>query len=304
VALSLPAPNNTFDIAAPDGAIFRIRHYGDETKPVRLLISHGNGFAVDAYHCFWGPLLADFDVVLFDFRNHGQNPRSDPMRHGYPQMTLDLEHLRTEITREMGEKATVGVFHSMSGRAAMKHAIEIGWCWDALFLFDPPNVPPTDHPVYPKMAAFEDLLVKFATNRRVKFADPMELAEEYKATRQHANWIEGTHELMARSVLFQETPDGDWTLKCLPALEAQIYEEAFHLNLWPHIDAFGGPTMLIGADPEMKGGPPTAFANQALHLENGYPYAAIKGAGHLLQLQQPEACREAMLGFLDENGIK
>jgi hypothetical protein len=41
----------------------------------------------------------------------------------------------------------------------MKHAIEVGWRWDALVLFDPPNVPPADHPLYPTMEAFERRLV-------------------------------------------------------------------------------------------------------------------------------------------------
>ena len=44
----------------------------------------------------------------------------------------------------------------MSGRTAMKHAVEIGWRWDALVLFDPPNVPPTGHPLYKAMEVFEN----------------------------------------------------------------------------------------------------------------------------------------------------
>ena len=40
---------------------------------VRLLVTHGNGFAADAYYPYWRHLLSEFDVLVFDFRNHGQN---------------------------------------------------------------------------------------------------------------------------------------------------------------------------------------------------------------------------------------
>ena len=50
----------------------------------------------------------------------------------------------------------------MSARTAMKHAIEIGWRWGALVLFDPPNVPPPWHPLYVAMEIFENRLTEWA----------------------------------------------------------------------------------------------------------------------------------------------
>ena len=44
----------------------------------------------------------------------------------------------------------------------MKHAIEIGWRWDALVLFDPPDVPPHGHPLYAAMEVFENKLTEWA----------------------------------------------------------------------------------------------------------------------------------------------
>ena len=101
-----------------------------------------NGFAVDGYLPFWGPLCDRFEIAAFDFRNHGQNPvaTSGLPGHSYAQMTLDLNTVFREITDRLGKKTSIGIFHSMSGRTAMKHACEIGFVWDALN-FDPPNVP-------------------------------------------------------------------------------------------------------------------------------------------------------------------
>ena len=70
--LEVPAAYNCFDLAMDDGATIRIRQRGNPDG-ARLFISHGNGFAIDGYLPFWGPLRDRFDLVLFDVRNHGCN---------------------------------------------------------------------------------------------------------------------------------------------------------------------------------------------------------------------------------------
>ena len=75
------------------------------------------------------------------------------------------------------------------------------------------------------------------------------------------------------------------------------------MNLWPPYDAYGGAVKLIAADPEAPGAPAPAFANKALTKGPGYPYEAIPGTSHLLQIQKPAECRRAMLAFLDEHRI-
>jgi len=185
----------------------------------------------------------------------------------------------------------------------MKHALEIGFRWDALVLFDPPNVPPPGHPVHRAMEAFEVRLTEFARNRRTHFANIDELAADFAKSRVGQAWVPGVHELMARSVL-RKNPGGDgFVLVCDPANEAAIYAEAMSMNLWPRASDFGGPVKLIGADPDLKIGPPTGRANQALGTENGYDYTFVPGAGHMLQLEKPDECARLTLGFLKECGL-
>jgi pimeloyl-ACP methyl ester carboxylesterase len=301
--LEVPAPHETFEVALEDGARIKVRRHG-RADGVRLFISHGNGFAIDAYLPYWQHFLADYDLIVFDFRNHGQNEPVTPANHTYAQLTRDLERVYQAVTARLGARKSAGIFHSMSGRTAMKHAIEIGFRWDALVLFDPPNVPPPGHPVYPAMEAFEARLTAFARDRRRHFATVEELAVEYANSRAGQGWAAGVHELMARSVL-RPNPDGDgFVLVCDPANEAGIYAEAMALNLWPKATDFRGPVKLIGADPDLKGGPPTGRANQALGTENGYDYSFVPGTGHLLQVEKPEDCARQTLAFLGECGLK
>lgn len=293
-------PSERFTARMSDGAEIAVRRHGNSSKP-RLIISHGNGFAIDGYRVFWEPLLDKYDVVLFDMRNHGQNAPTGADGHNYKQMAADLGTVRDAVAKQWGEKTTVGVFHSMTARAAMKQAVENGWIWDALVLFDPPSVPPRGHPVYELMRGFEMRLVEFSANRPDIFASVDALANAYQEARASSSWEPQAAHDMAQSVL-RQMPDGTMKLVCQPELEAAIYLAALTLDLWPAASAFGGPVKLIGADPEAKKSP-TARANQALAQEQGYLYEAVSGTGHLLQIEKPEESRAAMLSFLTDLGI-
>jgi pimeloyl-ACP methyl ester carboxylesterase len=302
VIFELPVPSLVFDVDLDDGAKIRVRRHGNPDG-VRILLSHGNGFAADAYFPYWRRFLDRYDVIIFDFRNHGQNIPADPPNHTYAQLSRDLERVIQEVGSRLGARKTVGIFHSMSARAAMKHATEIGWRYDALLLFDPPDVPPPGHPTYAAMEAFEKRLTEFAKNRQRKFALVEELTNNYLQSRATQNWVPGAHELMARSVL-RKNPDGDgFVLTCAPENEAGIYAEAMTLNLWPMAKEFGGPVKLIGADPAKKGAPATAAANQALGTEGGYDFSIVEGTGHLLQIEKPNECFRLTMEFLGKHGL-
>ena len=92
----IPAPSMTFEVPLEDGARIRMRRHGNPDG-VRLLVTHGNGFAADAYYPYWQHLLSKFDVLVFDFRNHGQNVPVEPSNHNYAQLSRDLERVVQEV---------------------------------------------------------------------------------------------------------------------------------------------------------------------------------------------------------------
>ena len=294
-------PTNTFTAEMEDGAKIIVRHH---VRPgaLRLFISNGNGFAVDGYRVFWEPLLADFDVVLFDMRNHGPNPPCGADGHHYQQMGRDLATVHAAVTAQAGSATSVGVFHSMTSRAAMKGSIEAGLPYDALVLYDPPSVPPQGHPLYEAMRSFELKLVSWATERREHFGSPDELEADYAAARPSAKWLPQARADMAAAVM-RPGPDGGYRLSCQRELEASIYLAALTLNLWPRASELGVPAKLVGADPQGRGAPPTGPANKALAEEGGYDYFGMEHVGHLLQIEKPDACRDVLLSFLQEQGL-
>lgn len=298
---AVPAPLAVIAVPVAGGAVCRVRRHGNPHGP-RLIVSHGNGFATDGYADFWGGLLGDFEVIAFDARNHGRNERADPPGHDYAHMARDLDLVRAAAEAEFGKKPTAGLFHSMSAQAAMLAARDLGWRFEALVLFDPPNNPAEGHPVRAPMVAYLNRLVAWARTRPAHFADPSALAADYAATRAGRHWVAGSHLALAEAVL-RPAAAGGWELRCPPALEAAMYEQGITLGLWPKARDFAGPIKLIGGDPSRERPEPTALSNQALAREGGFDYLAMPGTGHLLQLERPGACADAVRAFLAELAI-
>lgn len=290
----LSEPRATLEIPRPDGPPIRVRLYG-EARPVRLFVSHGNGFASDGYFAFWRRFLPEYEIALFDMRNHGHNAPGDPATHDYAHMAGDVDAVLRAVAEEFGAKPSAGLFHSMSAQSALLAALECGWRLDALIAFDPPNVPP-EGPARTAMLTYLDRLTAWAQGRREVFSDPAELAAEYAATRSGRTWSEETRMLMARSVLREEA--SGWRLRCPPALETSMYEQGAPLDLWPRRADFAGPVKLIGADPHHDRPAPTALSNRALADFGNFDYTAIPGTSHLLQLEAPDACVQAAREFL------
>ena len=119
-----------------DGAIIRLRRHSEGKQ--RLLFSHGNGFAIDAYYPLWRLFLDSFEVVVFDVRNHGQNPRHDFASHDINRFVLDFETIHTRIPEAFGAKPTVAVFHSISaitGLLQTSNTVSAGMrCWQLIRL--------------------------------------------------------------------------------------------------------------------------------------------------------------------------
>jgi pimeloyl-ACP methyl ester carboxylesterase len=286
-----------------DGVAIDVRRYGIGRGPC-LVLSHGNGFAIDGYRVFWAPLAERYELALFDLRNHGRNAPSGTDRHTYSQFATDIATIQQALRARLAPRQKlVGVFHSASARSAMKHAVEMGGAWDALVQYDPPNVPPRGHALYEPMRAFELRLVDFACNRPDRFDGPDAMVASYRESRAASRWLPQAVEDMGRAVV-RHDPVVGWTLACRRELEAAIYLAALNLDLWPRAADFRFPVKLIGADPDLKGNAPTALANQVLAREHGYDYAAVPGTGHLLQVERPEECRQVMTAWLEDIGIR
>jgi pimeloyl-ACP methyl ester carboxylesterase len=295
--VTIPKPDAVVDAVMDDGAIVRLRRHGTASGP-RLALSHGNGMATDGYFPFWKLLLDRYDLILYDFRNHGQNPVHDPPNHNWPQFVRDDERIWHTIRESFGAKPMAGVFHSLSAVASVMHTLEMGKRWDPLVLFDPPIHPRDGHPLQVAQKATEDDIADRARRRKERYNDPSDLAAIFARLPQFRWWLPEAYELMARTTLRYDEVAGDWTLACPRELEAHVFSSNRDATTWPRMSNLPVPCKMICADPDSDiVGPPTLIG-RAIAEETPCEYEAIPNTGHFLQIERPQECIRAMESFL------
>ncbi len=297
MTLTVPTPHDAFDLTMADGATIRVRRHGNAKGP-RLVLCHGNGFAIDAYVPFWSLLTDRFDLVLYDQRNHGQNPRHKPEAHDVSSFVSDMEEIFHAIRSRLGNAPAVGVFHSISGVTSIWHALQYGKRWEALVLFDPALIPGPGLPEHEVARTFELGLARWAKSRPNHFSDPSELAARFAKSYSLRRWVPGTHDLMARSILRQERGTGQWSLCCPPECESQVYLTNSALHLTHRLKELPLRLNLICADPDQPDAQAPCKVGRSLHTLYGCNYEAIPDTSHLLLIEKPAECARALLTAL------
>ena len=293
--LVVPSPARSLDLVMRDGATIRLRQYG-HTGRRRLVLSHGNGLAINAYLPFWLPLIDDFELIVFDLRNHGESPPHDAGAHNVEQLVGDMGEIAAGIGKHFGVKSTVGAFHSLSACLALMSALRQESSWSTLALFDPPLFPPPAHPLVPvELAEMKDLAGR-ARRRTESYTSTDQFVTQLSRVPAFSGWVPGAHRLFAESTLKEQ---GEARVLRTPReLEARIYETNTDASAWEGIGSARCPLLLIGADPSHRYATTPAAICNAIHRECGTNYVMIPGTTHFLQIEKPAACREALLNFI------
>ena len=298
----VPEPSESFDAEMDDGTVIRVRRHGNPDGP-RLVMAHGNGFAIDAYYPFWRLLTDRYDLAIYDQRNHGRNPRHDADRHDVPAFVADMDRLVDLIPDRFGPKPTVGVFHSISAVTAIWHALEHGWKWGALALFDPPLIPSPGHRAHEVARTFELGLADWAASRPDRFPDAMALAAGFARSKSLARWVEGGHALMARSITREDPKTGEYVLCCPREGESRVYRTNAGLDLCPRLGELRGPLVFISSDPDAPHALAPGKVGRAMKEDHGVEWTPIENTSHLLQIERPDACHAALESFLARQAL-
>jgi pimeloyl-ACP methyl ester carboxylesterase len=301
VSLSVPKPHDVLDLTMSDGAIVRVRRHGNVQGP-RVILSHGNGFAIDGYYPFWRLLLSDFEVVVYDQRNHGWNPLHQETGHTQGQMADDLETIIAAVTA-FGERPTVGAFHSLSSTVSLLHYMKYRRPWAALVLFDPPLAPPPGHPLHKLARDFEFGLHDRALQRTSRFKSPEELAINFKRTRRMRRWVEGAAMLMACAIT-RPTADGGFELACPPKFEAEIYIQNSNAPAWSVLPLVANNLLVVSSDDNASDADAPGKVSRSLKADFGIQVVSIPDTGHLLQIERPEAVMKVVRDYLRTRGFE
>jgi len=277
-----------------DEVTIPVRRYGNPDGP-RLLLSHGNGLAIDLYYPFWSLLLGDFDVIIFDLRTHGANPLGDLARHTVPNLCRDVEAVGKAVDRSFGLRPRAGVYHSISCLAAILSP-SVAVSYAGLVLFDPPlSTPGVGQRVFDLACHRAEARTRI---RAARFRSEAHFIEVMSAQPAMARVRPEALRLMARATLRQD--GGGHRLRCPPEYEAQILAATPRFARLVNPDALSLPVKVVGADPSLE-----HYFLPACDLSRARSvnFESLHGVTHLAQLERPEECVARTVDFLRVAGF-
>lgn len=290
----IPKPLSTSDVRVDDDTVITLRRHGNPAGP-RLVLSHGNGLAIDLYYPFWSLLLDDFDLVIYDLRNHGWNAVSSREKHNVPTFVSDHDRILEAIDRDWGKKPKIGVFHSVSALTTLMSPAK-GRGFSAYVLFDPPLC--KRGASYEEFDAAAERLAAMIRRRAHRFRNREQLTEVLSYVPTFQRTVPGFFELMARTTL-RECENGEgYELRCPREFEAQVTEYAAPYAVLVDFSAFHCPIKVIGADPTLPYSYlPTLDLSHILTVD----YDFLPETTHLLQVEQPQECVAELREFIRRN---
>lgn len=292
-AWELPEPADVLEVPTAGGSVIHVRRHGVPHGP-RLLLTHGNGMAADAYFPFWGGLTDRFDLFVHDLRNHGWNPVGRLEDHRIANLIDDGGRVAEAIGRSFGSKPLVGVFHSLSGLLGLRQSITGAIRFDAIVAFDLPLVPPGQ--TRGDLERVGQHLARMARKRRSRYPSHESFARRLSRMPVFNRLQSRDFDLIAQTTL-RACQDGSVELRCPPEYEAQMFEEYYSWSSITEPRDAPCPVKAISADPTIVG---TYLPGEGMEELVHVDYDFVPETSHLHQIEAPNRCREAMLEFLDE----
>ena len=291
----VPEPLSTLDVQLDTHTVITVRRHGNCLGP-RLVLSHGNGVAIDAYYPFWSLLADDFDLMVYDLRNHGWNDVGKMRDHNIPTLMSDHDIIADSIVQEYGEKPTVGIFHSLSTLVAL---LSFNRNYSALIFFDPPLCKPANSEM--KFIEAAERMAAMIRIRTEKFKSEEQFVEVMVFSPTFSHVASGVRKLIAQTTL-RKTVDGEaYELRCPRDYEAQIAEYVRSFSPLLDLSMLSCPTKVIGADPTL---PHTYLPTFNLAHASAVDYDFVPDSSHFLQLEQPKKCAEMVREYLECQGIR
>ena len=291
-AWRVPDPISVHEVGVDRNTTILLRRHGNPDG-TRLILSHGNGLAIDFYFPFWSRLLDDFDVIVHDMRNHGWNAVGSLDDHNVPTLVNDHDRIIEEINLHYGEKPQVGVYHSLSSLTPLLSQSK-GSEYSALVLFDPPVCKPGR-----SYFDFEEAAIRMSksTRRRTfQFKSKKSFTDLYKIFPTYKAAVPGVVDLLADTTL-RESSDGEgFELRCPREYEAQIVDYASVFGVFIDFSKLRCPVKVVGADPTL---PYSYLPSLNLSDISSVDYDFLPDATHMLQIEQPEECVAVMRAFID-----
>jgi len=266
------------------------------TGPV-LHLAHANGFPPGSYRKLIELLKPRYHV--FTYRSRSLVPGTDPLAmRTWDDMAEDL----SQALQSQGLKDVIGVGHSMGGVATLLASVNHPGLFRAVVALDPVLITGKRllllHALSLLGMRHRIPPASLARRRRESWGSRKEAATSYrKKPLFHRFDPESFQDYLTHGLT--ELPNGGFRLTIPTAWEARIFETSPRAT-WSRLRSVRVPTLV------MRGGDSTTLTQAALErVRRVLPQVQteeLSGTTHLFPMEQPEACAQRILAFLQAQG--
>lgn len=281
-----------------DGGRVAVRRWGGE-KPERMVLSHGNGLAIDGFYQFAEALMADFEIVVFDMRSHGQSGPGAVTDDPWPRYVADIPEIHDAIQARFGEKPMHGAFHSLSSVATLLAQSREPRPWRSLTLFEPPVPPVADAGLLAEFEETHQELSRRTRARRRRFSGPERLLKSLRRSPTFGGIPDAVTARLAEAMLYRADNDAaaPYELVCDPETEANTFDVRLPREWWDGIAEVRVPVQVVLGTTLGHDLPGLIRTGEFLARSFGFDCVAVEGGGHLMQMQRPGRSAEHAVRF-------
>jgi lipase len=225
-----------------DASEARISYFewGDAGAPV-ILMAHATGFHARVWDKTIAALPEGFRVIAMELRGHGRSEYDEPLA----SWRIIAQDIR-ELIEALSLKDIIGVGHSMGGHCMTQTAFDLPEAFKRLVLVDPvlsrPDIyeqnryadlkGPEEHPV---------------ADRRNHWSSSQEMFDYFEDRHPYSLWRQDVLKDYCRYGLLPRADGDGMQLACPPLVEASVYFNQRHTNIYHLIEQIETPAVVLRA---------------------------------------------------------
>ncbi|RHX80878.1 alpha/beta fold hydrolase [Leptospira yasudae] len=190
-----------------------------------VLLCHANGYSALTYRYYIEELSKTHRVIALDFAGHGESDSTLDFKNWYFFRDQVLALIEAENLRDI-----IGVGHSLGGASLILSSYHSPEKFRKVIANDPVVL---DFLKVTFSRLFHNPLAKVAIKRRREFKNLETVSKLYKRTPSFLKMDTEIYDDYIRSC-FRTGPNGEAILRCLPEVEAKIFDSVSYLSLFQY----------------------------------------------------------------------
>ena len=257
------------------GAEIRYLQYPGDGPP--LLLLHATGFNPWLWHPVSRSLTDNYRVMAPYFCDHRQ---AEPETGAVPWRLLAFDLYKLCESLSLDRPYLAG--HSMGATVITIAQVTYGLASKGMVLIEPIFLPEELYAV--GLTLDTHPLASKSIKRRNAWADESEARAYLKSKSLFSKWDEEIIDLYVRHGMIAG-PDGGLELSCHPRREASLFLGSSRYNPWPLLSEVRCPALVVEGETSQN----REFINlpKIASLIPDGSYHEVKGAGHLIPMEQP-----------------